>query len=435
MRWLLVLGLLLAPAVQAATYHANAADYRGKLAALQPGDTLLLSPGTYLQGLPVHRLVGSSERPIQIIAADPQRPPLFLARRGQNTISIVDSAHVLIKGLTLDGRNLPVGAVKAEGHANWSHHITLEGLTIRGYGVHQQIVAISTKAPSWNWVVRGNTIIGAGTGMYFGNSDGSDPFVAGLIEHNLVINTRGYNLQIKHQQPRPAIEGMPRTASETIIRHNVFSKAEGSGHPEQARPNVLVGHWPLQGAGKDDRYLIYGNFFFQNPHEALFQGEGRFALYNNIFINDYGDAIHVQPHNDIPRELSIFYNTVLTPMTGIVVRRAEAEKREFAQPVIANLIFAKVPVVAEQATVNLSRPLVDAPKLLMAPFESLPQLDVSPQTEMHMRETFDEQQIPRVLDADLDFDGRLRWPQLVGAYGTDAAPAWPLRLERKPTRP
>lgn len=431
-RWLLVLSLVLAPTAQAANYHANVQDYRSKLAQLKAGDSLLLAPGTYYQGLKVHHLLGSEQNPIIIAAADPQRPAQFVARPGHNTVSILDSAHVMIKDLVLEGRNLPVGAVKAEGHANWTHHITLEGLTIRGHGANQQIVAISTKTPSWNWVVRGNTIIGAGTGMYFGNSDGSDPFVAGLIEHNLVMNTLGYNLQIKHQQPRPVLNGMPVAASETIIRHNVFSKAEGSGRPEQARPNLLVGHWPLEGTGKDDRYLIYGNFFFQNPHEALFQGEGRFALYNNIFINDHGDAIHIQPHNDIPRELSIFYNTVLSPMTGIAVRRAEGEKREFAQPVVANLVFAEMPVWAEQAYGNVTHSLVDAPKVLMAPFAPLGQLDVSPLTEAQISLAGGKERAPAFPAAELDFDQQTRRPNLAGAYGSDVGARWPLQLQRKP---
>ena len=78
-------------------------------------------------------------------------------------------------------------------------------------GGNQQVVGISTNgAPTWNWTIRGNTIIGAGTGMYLGNSDGANPFVAGVIERNVVRDTIGYNLQIKHQAPWPGISGCPR---------------------------------------------------------------------------------------------------------------------------------------------------------------------------------------------------------------------------------
>ena len=135
-------------------------------------------------------------------------------------------ALCVIRNLVLEGNNVPVDGVKAEGHARWAHHITLENLVIRGHGNNQQTVGISTKCPAWNWVIRGVTIIGAGTGIYLGNSDGSAPFVAGLIERNLIVDSIGYNLQIKHQVARPDLPGHAGGQSTTIIRHNVFAKPE-----------------------------------------------------------------------------------------------------------------------------------------------------------------------------------------------------------------
>lgn len=72
----------------------------------------------------------------------------------------------------LDGLNQNIDAVKGEGSAgNWAHHITIEYLEIRNYRSSQQNVGISTKCPAWDWIIRKNRIIGAGTGMYLGNSD------------------------------------------------------------------------------------------------------------------------------------------------------------------------------------------------------------------------------------------------------------------------
>ncbi|MBK9641722.1 MAG: hypothetical protein IPO72_10660 [Saprospiraceae bacterium] len=60
------------------------------------------------------------------------------------------------------GKNKFVDAVKAEGTAgNWAHHVTIEKLNIVNYGVDQQAVGISTKCPTWNWIIRSNIIIGA----------------------------------------------------------------------------------------------------------------------------------------------------------------------------------------------------------------------------------------------------------------------------------
>jgi len=185
-----------------------------------------------------------------------------------------------------------------------------------------------------------------GTGMYFGDSDGSDLFVNGVIEANQITHTLGYNLQIKHQKARP-----PDYAGryDTVIRHNVFSKSDAMPGP-QARPNVLLGHVPLTGAGSEDRYLVYGNLFLHNPSEALLQAEGRVALYDNVFINGSGDAIRIQPHNDVPRDMDIFSNTVLASGVGIQVRQAKG--MAYRQRLIANAVSAGTPMLGGEAAHN-----------------------------------------------------------------------------------
>jgi hypothetical protein len=264
----------------------------------------------------------------------------------------MDAAYIVIRNLTLDGRNLPVDGVKAEGHSRYTHHITLENLHIIGHGNNQQIVGISTKCPSWNWLIRGNTIEGAGTGIYLGNSDGSAPFWAGVIENNLVVDSIGYDLQIKHQKPRPALDEAPTEPAVTIVRNNLFGKSRNASVGVMARPNMLLGHWPLEGPGTDDKYLVYGNYFVDNATEALLQAEGRLALYNNVFINPYGDGVHIQPHNDIPRDMDIFYNTVLVRDSGIVIRQKPSSDEPYLQKVEANLIAGGRPIQGGKAVHN-----------------------------------------------------------------------------------
>ncbi|MDO9221716.1 MAG: right-handed parallel beta-helix repeat-containing protein, partial [Thiobacillus sp.] len=302
----------------AVDYHAGPDDYRAQLRQLQPGDRLLLAPGDYQQGLPLHHLSGRAGQPIVIAASNPAAPPRFIAQPRANTVSLVDARHVSVRDLELDGQNQPVDAVKAEGHSRFADFITLERLYIHDHAASQQNVGISTKCRAFGWVVKDNRIERVGTGLYFGDSDGSDAFVGGFIEGNRISHTLGYSLQIKHQKHRPE-EYADR--HDTVIRYNVFSK-QGAAVGSQARPNVLLGHLPLTGAGSADRYLVYGNLFLHNPGEALLQAEGRVAVYDNLFINGSGDAIHVQPHNDVPRDMAIFSNTVLASGGGIQVRRA-----------------------------------------------------------------------------------------------------------------
>ncbi len=380
MRRLTTLALgLCALAALAAEYRAGPEDYRAYLNRLQAGDRLLLAAGDYTRGLPLHGLEGTAEAPIVIEGPAEGPRARFLARRGANTVSLTNVRHIVIRNLELDGQNLPVDAVKAEGHARYAHYVTLENLHIHDHNASQQNVGISTKAPAHGWVVRGNRIERVGTGMYFGNSDGFAPFVAGLIEHNTVRDTLGYNLQIKHQRPRP--EGMPGAGQrhDTVIRRNLFDKSAGGSTGPMARPNVLVGHWPLSGEGTEDRYLIYANLFWQNPTEALFQGEGNVALYNNLFVNHHGSAVRIQPHNNVPRRVEIFYNTVLARDEGIAVRLREGQP-EWPRVVLHNLILAGRPLLGAEARGNLTGALAEAGRWLIRPTHAIEGLDLAPRS-------------------------------------------------------
>lgn len=410
------------------TYTATPSSYLALLRNLQPGDTLELAPGRYLQGLPVHGMLGLPAEPIVI--RGPQSPPYarFVARAGANTVSIFNSAYVEIRNLELDGNGLRVAAVRGEGHADWAHHITLAGLYVHGHGADQSAVGISIFCPSWNWVIAHNLIVGAGTGMYLGQSDGTAPFVAGVIENNVIVDSIGYNLQIKHQRLRPRIEGMPEGKSVTVIRHNVFSKSGNSSTEKMARPNVLVGHWPPEGPGADDTYAIYGNFFYQNPSEALFQGEGNIALYSNVLVNTFGDAINIRPHNHIPRRIDLFRNTVIAANAGI---RVSGGDPAVAQTVIANAVFAEVPIVGGETHANVTGPLTEAKALLAAPFAPPGQLDVSPQPGKLLSAPYELTPQTVVPDVDRDFDGRLYRRPMAGAYAGAAAKR---RLWSDPTR-
>lgn len=64
-----------------------------------------------------------------------------------------------------------------------------------------------------------------------------------------------------------------------------LQKIQGSASGGNARPNLLVGGFPLIGWGAKDYYEIYGNLFYDDPTEALFQGTGNIMIYNNIFVN------------------------------------------------------------------------------------------------------------------------------------------------------
>ena len=404
---------------QAVEISATPVDYRDKLKRLKPGDELVLAPGIYTAGLPLHNLLGNAELPI-VIRGTTQRSSRLVASARRNTVSIVDSAYLHIRDLTLDGAHQPADAVKAEGHARFAHHITLENLHIVNHGLSQAFVGISTKCPSWNWVIRGNRIVGAGTGMYLGNSDGRAPFIAGIIEQNQLIASVGYNLQLKHQATRPDLPDMPKGLSHTIIRRNLFVKARNSSRGHDARPSLLVGHWPLEGPGKEDRYEIHGNLFYQNPGEALFQGEGNLAFYNNLLVNAFGDAIHIQPHNDIPRKIDIFHNTVIASGAGIAVRTGILPS-DFTQRVDRNAVFAAQPLSGGLQGLNLNAGWRDVSRYLRRPFAPLAQLRLDPLDGKISLRAPSPAWMSDYAESDLDYEGRTAVDGYLGAYARSSS--------------
>lgn len=412
-------------------YLEDSDSYYARLKQLQPGDQLQLKPGVYRKGLPIHYLQGDPLAPIIISGPVDQQPAIFVGRLGHNTVSIINSSHVTIRNLVIDGIGLPVDGVKCEGHANWAHHITLERLQIDGHDHNQEIVAISTKCPAWNWIIRNNIIKNAGTGIYLGNSDGRAPFIAGLIEHNLITHTMGYNLQIKHQLPRPNIPNIPMKEQQTIIRHNVFSKANHSSTGQAARPNLLVGHWPTYGNGKDDQYLIYGNFFYQNATESLFQGEGKVAFYNNLLVNYQGNAVRIQSRSEQPDDISIFFNTILTSGTSTFLANPK-NKSHSNYRITHNAIFTgKPPTASNLAKNNLVYDYRLAQHYLIQPNFSAGQMNLNLISKDRMIPKLDINLLNNYLDWNVDFDGEIS-DQRFGAYANEKIPYWYPNLGIKP---
>jgi len=418
--------------------------YRAQLSTLQPGDTLSLKAGVYERGLSISNLHGEAGNPIIITGPETGASAVFLGSTTQswNTVTIRNSSYLTIQHLKLDGLDVKyIDAVSAEGI---THHITLEHLEIVRHGAHQLTVGIATRGPAWDWVIRNCKIIGAGTGMYLGNWQGNGaPFVGGLIEHNLFVDTVGYNAQIKQMNSRTyesgdPIPGMPLEKRKTIIRHNVFSKASQPSPPQEgSRPNLLVGHFPLSGPGSNDVYEIYGNFFYENTTEALFQGEGNIALYNNLFVNSSGDAVNIQPHNDVPRDISVFHNTVVATGSGI---RVSGVNTNFAQRVAGNAIFAGAPVPASSAVVlrdNVTATYAAASDYLVDPEgdPGLGTLDLFPLGNKLLADSMDMTAFQGFSDWNLDFNQDLRDETYRGAYAGEANNnGWVLAVDVKPRR-
>jgi hypothetical protein len=441
----LAAALLLAPALHALTLdqtiggcngvaplrtiQANPSTYKNLLTTLQPGDRLQLAAGTYTQQLRISNKNGAPGKCIVIEGPASGSPALFTGSSTFNTISLVNVSYLVFRNLTLDGKHLLGDGAKVESSSTYAHHITLEKLHLSNYDESLQRCGISTKAKAWNFVIRYNTIARAGVGLYLGKSDGTGEFVNGLIEHNLVKDSLLYNMEIKHQLGRDTSIGMPSSGT-TIIRHNVFSKETGAATGTNARPNVLVGHWPLSGAGSTDTYQVYGNLFYQNPTESLFQGEGNIALHDNLFVNRvFSRAIRIQKHNNLPRRIDIFNNTVVASGEGIVIYNGDPA---YSQRVRNNVVFAATPLVGGQQSGNLTGAYSAAAQYLNNPGGSLTAgtLDLFPIPGKVTGTTADLTYLSGFVDWDKDFNGIPRILTYRGAYSDDGVnPGWQPALE------
>jgi len=332
--------LVTPPAISsAADIPADPSTYKGLLSTLKPGDTLVLAPGTYTGGLPISNLNGTEDAWITIRGPASGAAAIFEGQSCCNTVELVDASYVAIENLTIDSKGLDgiFGVSAKNSTSNVVHHIRIEGSTFLGQSGSQQTVAISTKTPTYGWIIRRNIIDGAGTGLYLGNSNFAEPFVAGLIEHNLIKRTIGYNMQIKDQNPWPTHPSLPNVdAPRTIIRHNVFLK-DDMPSPDGVRPNLFVGAPPPSGAGSKALVEIYGNVFVHNASESLLQAAGRVSIHDNLFVDASDAAVLLAPHDGFPLSYARVYDNTFYSAKRALVFGASASEGDV---VAGNLVFA-----------------------------------------------------------------------------------------------
>jgi hypothetical protein len=412
--------------------NADPSNYQSLMRNLKPADTLSLVPGNYPQ-LQISGLSGTPTQCITITGPSSGPAAVIQGAVGVNTVEIFNSSYVAIKNLTIDSLGID-GAFGISAHgdlSNLTHHILIEGNTLVGQGASQQTDSISTKTPTWGWVIRKNRIIGAGTGIYLGNSDGTDPFVAGVIEDNLIQDPVGYCMEIKYQLPRPALSGMPTSPSSTIIRNNVFLKNDQPS-PDGDRPNLLVGGFPDSGPGSTDLYEIYGNFFYHNPREALFQGSGRISFHDNILVDGQYAAAVFRSQDLVLKLAFVYNNTIYTTQSGIQFGSLASTD----DAVIGNLVFAAVPIsgsIANQEA-NIVDTFGNAAHYVNSPAFTLGSMNFYPLVGQAEGPALDLSKFSVNVDYNLDFNwtpkGGLTFR---GAYaGAGVNPGWQLQADIKP---
>src|SRR6185503_17264125 len=156
--------VLFAPQAAARDVSADPSSYRAAVSALVAGDTLHLAAGDY-QLLGIRNLNGTAAAWITITGPASGPPATFHADPGPccNTVEIADSSYVALENVTIDGGHVD-GAFGINAGGGVVHHIVVEGCTFVNHDGSQQHDGISTKVPTWGWVIRRNRITGVGTG-------------------------------------------------------------------------------------------------------------------------------------------------------------------------------------------------------------------------------------------------------------------------------
>ena len=423
--------------------EGNPSNYRALLRTLKAGDTLNLAPGSY-DRLSIVGLNGEPDAWITVSGPASGAPAVILGKANSDTVSIENCSYVSIENLRIDSRSIP-GAfgISTKGHeGNVSHHIRVQGNVLVGQDGGQQTDGISTKTPTWGWIIRYNQILGAGTGIYLGDSDGGQPFLGGLIENNLIQDSIGYNLEIKHQNSLPDVPGMPTGPSDTVIRNNVFIKNDRPS-PDGDRPNVILGAFPTSGGSALSMYEVYGNYFIHNHREALFQASGRVSVHDNVFVDGPYDypAIVMRAHQGRPLKIAyLFNNTIFTSSKGIYF----GSRATIDDAVVGNLVFGSTPVsgtIMRQAENVVDWP-ANAGKYVAAPTFDREKMDFYPLSGKCQGPALDLSIFQTGTDYARDFNGVskvLSKGAVVfrGAYaGEGANPGWlPLRGIKPPMPP
>jgi len=321
---LVVLAVMIgaSPALAKTIYAYPGDNLTAKINEMEPGDTLILTPGDYYSTVRITDKNGDADHWF-VMRGSHEGVARIRATGYNNMFEVRRSSYWRIENLELDGRNIGSEAFKtqvvSDYHNDYAHHIVLDGLEIH----HFRDNGISTKCTVWDMTIRNCYIHDIGdVGLYLGNSDGYLPIINLVFENNFVERTGNYNMQIKAQNPRVGVArgttpGLEFDSWGWIIRDNVWMRDPATA--DAARPNLLVDAAPMSGVGSDDLAIIEGNVVLGQVSNAYadngFQLSGNLRVVNNIVMNVEGSGcagIRIGQHQGIyPRHLEVLNNTVL----------------------------------------------------------------------------------------------------------------------------
>ncbi len=269
-------------------------DIHAAVAALQPGDELVLGGGDYvIDRSLIINLYGTAAEPIVIRAKDGERPVILMTNFGRYTVDIDGAAYVELHGIEINGGAQGIRMREAD------------YITVADCEVHNtEDVAI---AVNWTGTYTGLRLVrnhihdtrNTGEGMYLGCNNDFCRVENSLIDSNYIHHTNGPTVT-----QGDGIE-LKEGSSGNVISNNVIHDTN--------YPGILT----YSTVGNGPPNIIEGNVMW-NSNENGMQVAADAIVRNNIII---GAPIAFQAHQaGRPSNLEFVNNTVIVPGDAINLR-------------------------------------------------------------------------------------------------------------------
>jgi parallel beta-helix repeat protein len=280
-----VLAALTTAAAHAETREIGpGADVRGAIAALRPGDELVLRGGTYsFSSRFAVTAVGTASQPITIRGKTGEVAVITNAPN-QNVMEIDGSQHLVIRNLTITGGSHGIRLMNSD-------YVTIEDNEIHGTGD----VGISANHGGTyeGLIIRRNHIHhtnDTGEGLYLGCNNDTCRVANSIIEWNYIHHTNGPTVV-----QGDGIE-LKEGSYGNVIRHNVIHDTN--------YPGILT----YSTVGNGPPNVIESNIIW-NTNDYAIQSAADSVIRNNIVL---GTAIALQAHQSgSPSNQTIVHNTLI----------------------------------------------------------------------------------------------------------------------------
>jgi Right handed beta helix region len=268
-------------------------DLEAAVAALSPGDELVLRGGTYFfNGNVTLTANGTVDNPIVMRAKAGETPIIEQATVNQNVVEVNSSSHFVISGIGFTGGSHGIRLINSD-------FVTIQDCEIQEVGD----VAISANSGGTyeglkilrNHIHHTNS---TGEGMYLGCNNDGCRIANSLIEGNYIHHTnrssvtQGDGIEIK--------EG----SYGNIVRNNVIHDTK--------YPGIIV----YSTVGNGARNIIEGNVVW-NVGDNTMQVAADAIVRNNIILGNVSFQAH---QAGSPSNIEFVHNTVISSGNGLEVR-------------------------------------------------------------------------------------------------------------------